>query len=370
MRKISTLSTLFIIALMGWGAAHAAAGPKIQVALLLDTSNSMDGLIEQAKSQLWKVVNEFALARQNGQAPELEIALYEYGNDGLSSKTGHIRQVAPLTTDLDLISEKLFQLTTNGGSEYCGWVIQTATGELAWSAGANVLKVIFIAGNEPFSQGKVDFRKSCREAITRGIIVNTIFCGDFQEGVKTAWKEGADLADGKYMNIDQNQAVVHVDAPQDSALQRLNEALNDTYVPYGREGERSKERQLEQDANAAVYGAANVATRSASKASAFYRSASWDLVDAVEDGSVKLDKIAEDDLPEPMRNMTAAERKKFIEEQRAKRADIREKIRLLDAERRRYVSEKQREMSGDGALDQAMIKAVREQAAKKNFRFE
>jgi hypothetical protein len=32
----------------------------IMLALLLDTSNSMDGLIDQAKSQLWKIVNELA----------------------------------------------------------------------------------------------------------------------------------------------------------------------------------------------------------------------------------------------------------------------------------------------------------------------
>ncbi|MEZ5022383.1 MAG: hypothetical protein R2728_03810 [Chitinophagales bacterium] len=32
---------------------------KIQIALLLDTSNSMDGLIEQAKGKLWSIVNEF-----------------------------------------------------------------------------------------------------------------------------------------------------------------------------------------------------------------------------------------------------------------------------------------------------------------------
>jgi len=31
--------------------------PLIQIALLLDTSNSMDGLINQARSQLWAIVN-------------------------------------------------------------------------------------------------------------------------------------------------------------------------------------------------------------------------------------------------------------------------------------------------------------------------
>ena len=59
---------------------------SIMLALLLDTSNSMDGLIDQAKSQLWKIVNELAAAKcGDGSAPNIKIALYEYGNDGLPS---------------------------------------------------------------------------------------------------------------------------------------------------------------------------------------------------------------------------------------------------------------------------------------------
>lgn len=56
---------------------------RVQIALLLDTSNSMDGLIGQAKTQLWKVVNSFIDARRDGEAPFVEVALYEYGNNGL-----------------------------------------------------------------------------------------------------------------------------------------------------------------------------------------------------------------------------------------------------------------------------------------------
>ena len=107
----------------------------IMLALLLDTSNSMDGLIDQAKSQLWKIVNELAAARcGDGSKPKIKIALYEYGNDGLPSSEGYIRQVSPLTNDLDLISEKLFALRTNGGSEFCGHVIRTSLNQLDWSA--------------------------------------------------------------------------------------------------------------------------------------------------------------------------------------------------------------------------------------------
>jgi hypothetical protein len=42
----------------------------IMIALLLDTSNSMDGLIDQAKSQLWKIVNEVAAAKTGDGAAQ------------------------------------------------------------------------------------------------------------------------------------------------------------------------------------------------------------------------------------------------------------------------------------------------------------
>ncbi|MFT6799109.1 MAG: hypothetical protein ACJAWA_001235, partial [Nonlabens sp.] len=62
----------------------------IQIALLLDTSNSMDGLIDQAKTQLWDVVNKMSGAHCNEQQALLEIALYEYGNSRLNSEEGFV----------------------------------------------------------------------------------------------------------------------------------------------------------------------------------------------------------------------------------------------------------------------------------------
>jgi len=47
-------------------AAYASEPPLVQLAILLDTSNSMDGLIDQAKSQLRKIANAFAYAKGNG----------------------------------------------------------------------------------------------------------------------------------------------------------------------------------------------------------------------------------------------------------------------------------------------------------------
>src|SRR4051794_10587913 len=150
------------------GSAEAKTPPRtpsVQIALLLDTSNSMDGLIGQAKTQLWSVVNEFIRARRDGRPASIEVALYEYGNNGLPAREGFVRMVLPLTDDLDAVSEKLFALRTNGGQEYCGQVIRDATAQLDWSRSGAVYRAIFIAGNEPFSQGPVTYSESCRAAI-------------------------------------------------------------------------------------------------------------------------------------------------------------------------------------------------------------
>ena len=187
--------------------------PSIQIALLLDTSYSMDGLIDQAKSQLWSVVNEFIRAKRDGRTPVLEVALYEYGNNGLPAQEGFVRLVVPLTDDLDTVSGKLFALKTNGGEEFCGQVIRDAVAQLTWSRSSDVYKAIFIAGNEPFSQGPVDYHTACRAAIEKGIIINTIFCGPTPAGEQTGWKDGAVLADGRYMSIDHNQKVAVIPAP-------------------------------------------------------------------------------------------------------------------------------------------------------------
>ena len=102
----------------------------IQVALLLDTSGSMSGLIEQAKSQLWNILNELARTVKNNEETNLEIALYEYGNPSKATQVHQINQLTPFTTDMDLVSQKLFSLTTSGGDEYCGMIIKTSLEDL------------------------------------------------------------------------------------------------------------------------------------------------------------------------------------------------------------------------------------------------
>lgn len=346
--------------------------PKIQIALLLDTSGSMSGLIEQAKTQLWKVVNEFATAKRRGVRPILEVALYEYGKSSIPASEGYIRMITPLSTDLDRVSEELFALRTNGGDEYCGQVIRKAVNGLAWSPRKHDLKMIFIAGNEPFTQGPVDYRMSVKSAIRQSITVNTIHCGDYQTGVRTGWKDGAMLADGSYMHIDHNRRVVHIESPFDDEIARLGRDLNKTYLGYGARGKKAKMRQEAQDDNASGAAAGVAMERAVTKASAFYDNSSWDLVDAVAKGKADLDKLSDGELPAALRGMSKAERKAHLAKMAKKRSQLQAKINKLNADRKKFVSQKRAEMAekeGKDTLDSAMIKTMRAQAAKKAFTF-
>jgi hypothetical protein len=343
----------------------------IMLALLLDTSNSMDGLIDQAKSQLWKIVNELAAAKcGDGTQPDIKIALYEYGNDGLPESEGYIRQVSPLTDDLDVISEKLFSLRTNGGNEFCGHVIRTSLNQLAWSASDADLKMIFIAGNEPFTQGSVSYQLACSQAKEKGVVVNTIFCGDFNEGILTNWKSGADLTGGTFMSIAQNSKTVYVPTPYDDKIAALNDQLNTTYIYYGKTGSYKKSQQVVQDNNAESYGTANKAERAVSKSSHAYKNSNWDLVDAAKDNEKVITETKTEDLPAEMKTMTIEQRKVYIQQKSQERKKIQEEILSLNKQRQEYISKNASQESKDAMLDASMMKAIKQKGNAKKLKWE
>jgi hypothetical protein len=351
------------------GSTASSAHPKIQLAILLDTSSSMDGLIDQARNQLWQVVNEFSQTTRNGVSPTLEVAVYEYGNDTLSAQNGYVRQVSNLTGELDQVSEALFSLTTNGGSEYCGYVIDNAVRNLQWSRSDNDIKVIFIAGNEPFTQGPVPYGDAIGHARTKGITVNTIHAGSYDEGAGSGWKEGALLAGGNYMSIDHNYQIAHVVAPQDQRIAELNQQLNNTYIPYGAAGAAKAERQAEQDNLSAGVSIGLLASRVQSKVSSLYNNANWDLVDALESGDVELDAIEDEALPAPMREMSLSDRKNYVEKNAEQRNKIQEEIIKLSKERENYVAEqKAKSAEPDVAtIDKAFVSAIKQIGKQKGF---
>ncbi len=240
---------------------------------------------------------------------------------------------------------------------------------MQWSKSNNDLKIIFIAGNEEFTQGSYDYITSCKSAITKGIIINTIFCGNKDEGINTKWKHGADLADGKYLNIDQNKVVAYIESPFDTEITNLSNQLNSTYIAYGSFGSKNMERQEAQDNNAGAVSRTASVNRAVSKSSKVYNNSSWDLVDAVDDGSVKLSEIQDDELPPEMKKMTSKEREAYISKMKTDRKAIQDKINMLNKKRIAYVAKVNKSNAQENTLGTAMVNAVQQQAKEMNFTF-
>jgi len=339
----------------------------IKVAMLLDTSNSMDGLINQAKAQLWQIVNELSYAKYGMQKPNLEIALYEYGNSNLSAKEGYIKQVLQFSNDLDEISEKLFSLTTNGGNEFCGQVIKTSLNELSWGENKDDLKIIFIAGNEPFTQGRINYKDAITDANEKNVIINTIFCGEYNNGISGMWKNGADLGNGDYLTINQDKKIVHIVTPFDDEIIILNKRLNKTYIYYGNKGHSKYSNQKLQDQNAETLDEVVIVKRAISKSSRLYENSSWDLVDADKKQKIDYKKIKKEQLPKELQNKTETEIKRYVKTKAKERLEIQKKIKELDAKRRSYIAKKQKESTKKNELDNVMIKAIKRQAKLKNY---
>lgn len=347
------------------------ANKKVQVAVLLDVSNSMDGLIEQAKAQLWNMVSVLGKATCNDVAPTVEIALYEYGRPTNDARSGYVKQINYFTRDLDEVSRNLFKLTTNGGDEYCGHVMYTSLTSLEWDPNPDNYKVIFIAGNEDFLQGDIPFTKACTEAKKKGVTINTIYCGDRMQGIKEHWNLGSECGTGSYTNINQNAQVIDIPTPYDTILFQLNIQLNGTYIGYGQSGRASASKQEEVDqlnySNNKAAAAQRVAVKGKKQ---LYNNSSWDLVDASNDDASAVDKVDLNTLPDNLKGKSRSEIKQIVTAKSKQRTAIQKEISEVSVKREAFIkAEKARQSTNTNqqTLESEIEKIIRQQAKKYNL---
>lgn len=348
-----------------------ASGPRtVDLAICLDTSGSMNGLIDSARQGIWAIVNDLALAKPT---PKVRVALLTFGNDGHAKDLGWVAVQTAFTEDLDLVSQKLFALTTNGGTELVGRVVQASLDQLTWSSDPNAMKLIVVAGNESADQDQeVPYRVACKHAIERGVMINSIYCGNPSDNLAPAWREVAQLADGQFHAIDKDHGNVVIETPFDAQLQALSTALNATYLPYGADGKRGAVNQVAQDQNCAGLNSQVIALRAVCKAGDNYSNSTWDLVDACREQTVKLEELPAEQLPEAMRAMSVEERQKLVDEMQTKRNAVQVQIQELGKKRDAAVAEemKKRALDPTKSFDFAVRQAVRQQAQQRGLTIE
>ena len=206
----------------------------VQVVLCLDASGSMDQLFVEVADSLNMLVNTMTRCRLNGKKARVNLGIVVYGQ---AMDNGAPRVLTPFTTDVKSMRSKLKEIQCDGAVEPCGEVIDFALDNFEWNMRdrQDILKIIFIAGNEDFKQGTLDYRTAMHKAKRRNVIVNTIYCypGGEEEAAMTPegkeWADAATLSDGMGLVITMDGSTP-AGSPDDAKLLAAAKALWDIPV--------------------------------------------------------------------------------------------------------------------------------------------
>jgi uncharacterized protein YegL len=395
-RSLFRLSTAVLTFAVGVGAASALvktcaclpdpheppvvreqnADKTLEMVFVLDTTGSMGGLIDGAKQRIWGIVNE---VMQTPAKPNVRVGLVAYRDNG----DQYVTQVLPLTNDLDKVYTTLMEYRADGGGDGPENVrrgLADGVRKAGWSKPTgNTAQIVFLVGDAPphddYPQ-EPDTLTTTAEAVKAGMVVNTIQCGADPQ-TQAVWQQIARRGEGQYFAIAQDGGVQTIASPYDSRLSELGNKLGATYLAYGggagpggaRYREEAKARQVSTEttvaASAPVAAQADRAVNKALNRDAYV----GDLLQSIENNSVKLDEVKAEDLPEDLRKLSADERKKEVERRLAERQKIRDEIVSLKKQRDDYVNAERKKHSGTRTgFDAAVASALKEQLAKKGIK--
>src|ERR1700704_218647 len=148
---MATIATTMITPLVFAAALASAATPeadkipKIEVCFVLDTTGSMQQLIDGAKQKIWSITSQMAAARP---APQIKLGLIGYRDRG----DQYVTKVFDLTDDLDDVYGNLIAFQAGGGGdvpESVNQALNEAVTRISWSKDRDTLRVIFLVGDAP-----------------------------------------------------------------------------------------------------------------------------------------------------------------------------------------------------------------------------
>ena len=348
--------------------------PSIEVVFVLDTTGSMGGLIEAAKEKIWSIATTMASAEA---APEIKIGLVAYRDRG----DAYVTRVVDLSADLDTMYATLMDFQADGGGdgpESVNQALYDAVHRISWSQDPDAYRVVFLVGDAPPHmdyQDDVKYPVSMQAAVDRGIVVNTIQCGDYA-ATGAQWQQIAQLTQGRYFQVEQAGSAVAIATPFDARLASLSQELDRTRLFYGDKAEKAKQKEKVQatdklHAGASLESRARRAAFNASESGSINLLGDHDLAADVVSGKVDLSAVEAEHLPEPMQTMSLPEKKDLIVHTTAKRAELQSQIRELSAQRGNYLDDRVDAVGGArGSLDYKVFSAIREQAEEKGLVYE
>lgn len=356
--------------LLGLAAPAALASQsrvsQVEVAFVLDTTGSMEMLIDGAKKKIWSIADEIRRARPDA---EIRFAIIGYRDRG----DVYVTDVTDLTDDLHAVYGKLVGFRAEGGGdtpESVNEALNTAVARLDWTGGDEVRRIVFLVGDAPphmdYAQD-VPFTASMKLAKAEGIVVNTVQAGTDMD-TEVAWRAIAELGGGRYMAIPQSGNVAVIETPFDQQIQRLQLELNETVVPYGNSVRQAEVRsKMDGKAAAPAPAASDMASyenRAEEPGKRKVVTGEGDLVADVASGSLSLDdasRIAPAELPEGFADLDKETLKARIGALQEKRTELQSEIETLVKERDAYLLKAETTEGEEDSFDGAVKDAIASQ---------
>ena len=364
-RKLLTLGLMLGMAAPLWGQEKKPSQkPKVEVVFCLDTTGSMGGLIEGAKQKIWAISNQIASGKPT---PDLKIGLVAFRDKG----DAYVTQVHEMTDDLDAVHAKLKTFQAQGGGdipEHVNAALFDAVHKIKWSPDNKTLKIIFLVGDAPPHMDYTDDVKypvTCQEAVKKGIIINTVQCGNDSECTKF-WKDIALKSEGSYVNIKQDGGVVAtVATPFDKRLGEINTELSRTTLVYGRGDFRREAGEKKNEArDLATKAPPGVAAERIGFQAKAGRVAAYDLLEQVKEGKVKLEELKKEELPDELQKLNVKEQKAYLDKLDQTRKDLLKEVQELDKKRADFIAKEQERQKKKGGFDEEVLEMLRKQAKK------
>jgi Mg-chelatase subunit ChlD len=417
LRRAALLAALAVVA--GVGPASAAPletkKPNVEVVFCLDTTGSMGGLIEGAKQKIWSISNQIVAGKPT---PNLKVGLLAFRDRG----DAYVTKLTDLTDNLDAIYSTIKTFKAEGGGdipESVNQALNESVTKFQWSADKDTLRIIFLVGDAPPHMDYPDdvkYPETCKLAKEKGIIINTVQCGNDANCTKY-WQEIAEKTDGMYVQIAQDGAQLRVITPHDKRLAEINAELENTTLVYGSRDKQTKDQEArlksldgaKPTAPALPGGPAPGVKVEAPKGDAMAKAGTvlpttgtgfggggtggfappaaaapglaadravynarrgginaYDLLADIKAGKVKLDTLKDEELPEELRKLPKEKRQAYLDELEKKREALRQEALKLAKERDEFTKKKLDEegKKAKEGFDQKVEELLRKQAKK------
>jgi len=196
--------------------AASAERQVLDLAFLIDTTGSMGGEIEMVKKKTKDLVAKLASGKP---APVVRVGLVAYRDRG----DDYVTKVFPFSDDIDKVVKDITALNAAGGGdtpEAVNQGLHAALNDLEWTKNKKASKLLFLIGDAAphIYPNDYNWETESKNAISRGIQINTIGCDGLDSSGTTVFEKIAKLSDGSFETLSYRQEIVNSEGKKETLI--------------------------------------------------------------------------------------------------------------------------------------------------------